>query len=74
MCLECVSYGSRFSSFLPGPVTPAEAVGDAVVADFYLDRFVVLLHGVRRKGTRGSRASGSNYGSGARSGLLIAVH
>ncbi|MFP6593235.1 MAG: hypothetical protein VCE12_22245 [Candidatus Latescibacterota bacterium] len=35
----------------PGPISPAEGVGEAVVADFYLDGFVVLLHGGRRKGT-----------------------
>ena len=29
------------------PVTPAEAVGEAVVSDFYLDRFVTGLHGER---------------------------
>ena len=41
----------------PGSVSPAEAVGEAVVSDFYLDRFVVLLHGGRRKGTGRTGAS-----------------
>ena len=47
----------RDRDHIPGPVSPAEAVGKAVVADCYLDRFVVLRHGGRRKGTGRTGAS-----------------
>ena len=60
MCRKCITNtikSSRSEQSEPGPVPPAEAVGEAVVSDFYLDGFVVLLHGGRRKGTGRTGAS-----------------